>query len=92
MPAAPDRACRWNDLEASWSFYSRKSVAGISNRKRLLIAASEAWKTINTRLGDGRSDVGNRQSDYRQLTMFLRWALIMRTIKCLKGIRWMPWR
>ena len=20
------------------------------------------------------------------------WALIMRTIKCLKGIRWMPWR
>ena len=20
------------------------------------------------------------------------WALIMRAIKCLKGIRWMPWR
>jgi uncharacterized membrane protein YhaH (DUF805 family) len=22
----------------------------------------------------------------------VRWALIMRAIKCLKGIRWMPWR
>ncbi len=22
----------------------------------------------------------------------LGWALIMRVIKCLKGIRWMPWR
>ncbi len=21
-----------------------------------------------------------------------RWALVMRAIKCLKGIRWMPWR
>jgi hypothetical protein len=60
MPAAPDRACRWNDLEASWSFYSRNQWSVISNRKRLPIAASEAWKTINTCLGDGRSDVGNR--------------------------------
>ena len=32
---------------------------------------------------------------YRDVTSIAApsgWALIMRTIKCLKGIRWMPWR
>jgi hypothetical protein len=33
MPAPPDRACRWNDLEASWSFHFRDQKSGISNQR-----------------------------------------------------------
>jgi hypothetical protein len=35
------------------------------------------------------ADARRRAADYRAER---EWALIMRTIKCLKGIRRMPWR
>jgi hypothetical protein len=45
LPAAPDRACCWNDLEASWSFYIQGSV--VSNQGSGMIAAvlaAETWR------------------------------------------------
>jgi hypothetical protein len=50
MPAPPDRACRWNDLEASWSFYSRDQRSVISNQERLLMGLGDL-ENIKTRLG-----------------------------------------
>ena len=32
------------------------------------------------------------QEDDRTVPLPSGWALMMRAIKCLKGIRWMPWR
>jgi hypothetical protein len=65
MPAAPDRACRWNDLEASWSFYSRNQRSVISNRKGLLIAAQKPGKrSIPVWATDvGMSAIGNPITD-----------------------------
>jgi len=43
MPAAPDRACRWNDLEASWSFYPGISVGSLHVAK-VPVPSRENWK------------------------------------------------
>jgi hypothetical protein len=35
---------------------------------------------------------GARRKAVVQTTFCRVWTLIMRAIKCLKGVRWMPWR
>ena len=48
--------------------------------------------TILKQAGLSKSMSGRSERKFAEATHAEWWALIMRAIKCLKGIWWMPWR
>jgi len=69
VPAPPDRARRWNDLEASWSFYSRDRRSVIGNQNGLPMAGLGNLETDQRLSGDGNrlSAIGILIADSRLL-------------------------